>query len=718
MRDGAASHWETEKAPCAAGRGSGLAAKPGDLPRPARSKGIAMHGCMKRAWAKALAAIAVVLLVAGVPTWALAETVEATFAMIGPDGAAWVAPETVEVERGTTATQLTLSECEKAGITCDYVESSWGNYFNGFARGGGEILGWDAATGAYWQLFVDGESSQVGADGVVIDEPTAVTWAYTASDTIPTIVNVATNPTTSHPALDATWPSYLGAAWTGSGRTPFSAGTGAWSTRLADPDEWWVYLSDPVCVGSKLWLAHGDELVVVNQNTGVAEKRVALNAATDSTCRLAYADGYVLVPLSGGSVQAVSATTYETAWVSDQVADGAQSLSPVAVAGGAAYVATTTAGWSGPATDGVLRAIDVATGAVLWSANNPRGAGYYWAGLCVDGSYGLIGDDYGTLAAVDLATGTEVTTLDLGAAVRSTPVLLGGAAYVTTTDGTLHKVAVGANGALSQAGSVKFADSSTGTCAVATGKLVVGGAVSGETAWHGRLAVVDPAAMTVAQTFDATDDGAALPGDVKSMPLVLGDHVWFTSNGEPGALYVADLTAGTCAAVYTPAGDAANWCMASPIPTSAGTIVYKNDSGYLFCVEAAADKNDSGETGSASGTGTQTGSGTGSNAGTGSDTGTGSNPTGASGSTGSTSVVPASTDAAASPDELEAVPDEAAPTGDTEVEGVAVATSLDDAGADEAASASTIALWPIALIVIGLALLAGVIVWYRRDKDR
>jgi hypothetical protein len=689
-----------------------------------------MHGCVKRAWAKALAAIAVALFVAGMPAWALAETVEATFAMIGPGGAAWIAPETVEVERGTTATQLTLSECEKADITCDYVESSWGNYFNGFAKDGGEILGWDASTGAYWQLFVDGESSMVGADGVVIDEPTSVTWAYTAGSKVPAIVAVATNTQTSHPDVAATWPDYLGASWTATDSTPFSAGDAAWRAQLADPDEWWTYLSDPVCVGSKLWLAHGDELLVVDEASGQTEKVVALNAETDSACRLAYADGYVLVPLSGGSVQAVSATTYETAWVSDDVASGAQSLSPVTVADGVAYVATTTAGWSGPATDGVLRAIDVATGAVLWSADNTRGAGYYWAGLCADGAYGLIGDDYGTLAAVDLESGTEVATVDLGSAVRSTPVLLGGAAYVTTTDGVLHKVSVGADGSLSEAGRVQFASSSTGTCAVANGLLVVGGAVSGETGWHGRLAAIDPATMTISKSFDATDDGSALPGDVKSMPLVSGTHVWFTSNGEPGALYVADLAAGTCRAVYTPAGDAANWCMASVVPTSTGMLVYKNDSGYLFCIESAAEKNDVPKDDNDANNGSQSGAGSdaqgyvGSNSGqAGSGTsGSGSaagNASGQGGRRAATPVRPAGAAAATTDDaEADATPTDAVPEEPAEQtdEPAATAHAVSDTAIEDASG--TFAIWPIVLIALGLALLAGVFIWRRHDGGK
>ena len=46
----------------------------------------------------------------------------------------------------------------------------------------GEKLGWDQATGKYWQLFVNGTASDVGASSVFLKTGDVITWRTPRTD--------------------------------------------------------------------------------------------------------------------------------------------------------------------------------------------------------------------------------------------------------------------------------------------------------------------------------------------------------------------------------------------------------------------------------------------------------------------------------------------------------------------------------------------------------
>lgn len=167
-----------------------------------------------------------------------------------------------------------------------------------------------------------------------------------------------------------------------------------------------------------------------------------------------------------------------------------------------------------------------------------------------------------------------------------------GFAYVVTTNGTLHKVSVGANGALTQVGAVSFGDYSTSTPALADGVLYVGGSQNGQ----GLLAAIDAATLALTATVTAAD-GSPLPGEVKSTPLLVRDSAGvvalFTCNGAGGSW--PDYTSGggvfayrlgdqEAQLVFDPPAGMHNYAMASVAYGGAGTFYYVNDSGHLFAL--------------------------------------------------------------------------------------------------------------------------------------
>lgn len=308
-----------------------------------------------------------------------------------------------------------------------------------------------------------------------------------------------------------------------------------------------------------------------------------------STCRMAYTDGVIVIPLSNGRLQGVSASEMKTLWVS-----GAQSISTVTASGGMVFTGTANSlDTNYNATTGTFFGINAITGERVW-ANEEANTGFYWSGACKVGNVLLYGNDAGVLTAVDPATGKTVSALKLSSAIRSTVISNNAEteAYVTTNDGTLHKISVAPNGSLSELGTASFASKSTSTATLFQGNLFVGGCAADYT---GTLSVIDAATMQVKHS-------TSLPFEVKSAPLVAkaadgNTYAYFTCNGAEGTwpnytsgggAWVYCLETNTATKLFDATGSMANWCTKSIIMGADGTLYWTNDSGTLFALANAA----------------------------------------------------------------------------------------------------------------------------------
>lgn len=319
-----------------------------------------------------------------------------------------------------------------------------------------------------------------------------------------------------------------------------------------------------------------------------------------STCRMAYTDGVIVIPLSNGRLQGVSASEMKTLWVSGAIASGAQSISTVTASGGMVFTGTANSlDTNYNATTGTFFGINAITGERVW-ANEEANTGFYWSGACKVGNVLLYGNDAGVLTAVDPATGKTVSALKLSSAIRSTVISNNAEteAYVTTNDGTLHKISVAPNGSLSELGAASFASKSTSTATLFQGNLFVGGCAADYT---GTLSVIDAATMQVKHS-------TSLPFEVKSAPLVAkaadgNTYAYFTCNGAEGTwpnytsgggAWVYCLETNTATKLFDATGSMANWCTKSIIMGADGTLYWTNDSGTLFALANAASSGNGG----------------------------------------------------------------------------------------------------------------------------
>ncbi len=87
-----------------------------------------------------------------------------------------------QVAYGSNAAQLIEQVLDAAGLAHTSTDPAVDGYYylSDITSADGRVLGWDQETGKYWQLFVNGEVSQVGADSVTLAPGDTVVLWYSA----------------------------------------------------------------------------------------------------------------------------------------------------------------------------------------------------------------------------------------------------------------------------------------------------------------------------------------------------------------------------------------------------------------------------------------------------------------------------------------------------------------------------------------------------------
>lgn len=120
--------------------------------------------------------------------------VTATCTVIGVDSKGkqqtWAAASQYTLKNGSTAADLSEELFKQAGLKADYdPNGSWGWVLNSITSPfePDRTLAYDHATGAYWQLFINGVAASVGAGSYSLEAGDSVVWCYSKyGDAAPT----------------------------------------------------------------------------------------------------------------------------------------------------------------------------------------------------------------------------------------------------------------------------------------------------------------------------------------------------------------------------------------------------------------------------------------------------------------------------------------------------------------------------------------------------
>lgn len=559
-----------------------------------------------------------------------AETVSVTL-KISVYGTTLVA-HTFDIEKGKTVKDLLNLAASQGYIGAIDPENDLNTYDNGlshfikFLTINGNVFGDPVTPNAYWMSDISANGASRNDAGIEHDTIDCDNYTYALSlAKYPDDGTKYDNGTGNYPTSpNAPHPDKA----TGSDTTSYVKNEGNTSTVTSAPTSpnnaalsWKKQhgrsnCSEILTIGDSVFFASSplDErwnpkgpatLYRLNAKTGEETASLQLFSAIDYTCRPVYTDGVIVVPLANGRLQGVSASEMKTLWVSGTIASGTQNISTVTASGGMVFTGTANSLDSNyNAATGTFFGINAITGERVW-ANEETDTGFYWSGACKVGNVLLYGNDAGVLTAVDPATGKTVSTLKLSSAIRSTVISNSAEteAYVTTNDGTLHKIAVASDGSLSESNATSFASKSTSTATLFQGNLFVGGSAADYT---GTLSVIDAATMQVKHSV-------SLPFEVKSAPLVAKasdgkTYAYFTCNGAEttenniptngGGAWVYCLETNTATRLFDATGDTAHYCMKSITMGADGTLYWTNDSGTLFALASTASSSSNNGSGS------------------------------------------------------------------------------------------------------------------------
>lgn len=375
-----------------------------------------------------------------------------------------------------------------------------------------------------------------------------------------------------------------------------------WSQKLRENDKD-VISSVPIIADNSLIVMGGSALFKLDLGTGEVKDSAAMAGSFNwGYTPPTYGDGKIFVPLGGGKIQAFDAETLDSLWLyTDPLGD--QALTPitykdgyiytgfwVSEVGDANYVCLSTADEDTAKSDEVKEA--------TWTYQSK--GGFYWAGAYIQGDKIYFGTDDGQsgadndarLLCLNRQNGEEIDSLTLVEAgdQRSSIAFADGKLYFTTKNGYIFAVPLADDGTFAAANVVSRQYEylqSTSTPVVYNGRVYFGIGVMG--APDCKLVVAD--ANTLEQIYAAPMVGYPQNSVLLSTAYEASTgkvYIYSTYNSKPGGITVLEDSAGQTEPVvselFTPESSRQQYCIASLVAASDGTMYYRNDTGYLFAV--------------------------------------------------------------------------------------------------------------------------------------
>ena len=356
--------------------------------------------------------------------------------------------------------------------------------------------------------------------------------------------------------------------------------------------------STPVIVDNKVYTQSGGKLYMLDKETGeVLKSSDCFMNAGFNLIPVTYADGMIFVPLGGG-IQCFNASTLESLWCYKGRKGSCNS--PIRYDNGRIYVGfqqgdfvCLTATDEDPSDQTEMKT-------ALWT--NYSTAGYWWAGAWTNDNYVFSVDAGGALMVMDKNTGVTVQRIQTKAdKVRSDVSYYNGRIYFSTQSGYLYSYNLTADGKVDLENLIEplyFGGASTCTPAIYNNRLYIGisgGSAFGEDGASILVADINPenGAMSKAYLVPTKTDF----GYCQTSGLIINGYedetgyvyVYFLVNSAKGSLYMVKDKPGMTEAdpesglLYTPSHE--QYCIASAVADSDGTIYLKNDSAWQMALK-------------------------------------------------------------------------------------------------------------------------------------
>lgn len=320
-------------------------------------------------------------------------------------------------------------------------------------------------------------------------------------------------------------------------------------------------------------------------------------------------DGKIFVQMTGGMIQAFDYESLTSLWIFEDELGG-QALSTITYSDGYIY----TGFWNGETKDANYVCVSVEdenpnseteSKSAVWTYTHT--GGFYWAGAVATTSYVYFGTDDGTnsstgdskLICVNKYTGEMMDEISLVGDLRSNAVYYDGRIYISSKAGYVYSVKVNTttgNMASSLTYTYQASGQVTTTPIIYNSRLYIGA----QNGTIGEFIVLDVTDLSLIYSADmlGNPQGTMLLSNYyeESTGCV---YIYSTYNQYPGGITVfedsVNQTTAVSSELYAPESAYTQYGVSNIVSDANGNLYYKNDSGYIFCLESisANDTDDS-----------------------------------------------------------------------------------------------------------------------------
>ena len=391
-----------------------------------------------------------------------------------------------------------------------------------------------------------------------------------------------------------------------------------WAMKLGG--DWNAASTPPLLLGGELYTAAGKYIYRISKETGevLAVSEELKGSMSFALNPLTYAEGMIFAQIGSGQVQAVSAKTLKSLWISEPV--GGQTLSPITYKNGYIYTGT----WNSETAAGSYFCLSVTdedpsrgdeTKYCTWKYSHK--GGFYWAGSYTNGTYLVFGSDDGNtegnysdssiLYSVAARSGILLDKLEgLKGDIRTSIVYENGYVYFATKGGYLYRVAMNADGTFGQLSSYNLGGMATASPVVYKGRIYIGvcgtgGQFNADGGHHFAVLTESAEGLSFAYSIPvgAYPQAGALLSTAYEQIDYNGDgaadgrvYLYFTFNAFPGGIYYftdePGQTSGEAELLFVPDTDQQQYCISPICVDQEGVLYYKNDSCYIMAIESNA----------------------------------------------------------------------------------------------------------------------------------
>lgn len=354
---------------------------------------------------------------------------------------------------------------------------------------------------------------------------------------------------------------------------------------------WFSAVSSPIVAENTVVITTGNKIKKLSLETGEEIMSGDMQAGTGfNLSKPTYADGKIFVNQTRGKLECFDFATLKSLWKYQDESQG-QCNCPIVYNEGMVF----TGFWKGETEKSNYVALNAESGEKDWTLSHD--GGFYWSGAVVDGDNIFVGSDDGQpegnytknakIYCLNKQSGKVVCTANVLGDCRMQLKFQSGYVFATTKAGNLYALKL-ENEKLEIVNFAKLSGcESTSQVKILSNKLYVS---SGD--GMGQSGYIDVFNVKTFEKLNTIKTTFYPQCGVEYIAHDFGIDFYYNYNGYPGGINIVKFDENDKfedKTYFEPSADAQNYCIGF-IEIADNHLLYKNDSGYIFCLAIMSGK--------------------------------------------------------------------------------------------------------------------------------